>query len=383
MPVTVQSWEELITGSLQPSRLTLIPLADEVIEAFIRQSERERDHARNLLIEGIINRPEIRDKQQFVQLNQALLIRLLDRVYNYRQTEGLDRKLVEMYSIIVQHLEATLQFIEDFFGTYFDQDENVPLPYFFYATSELSRQAQLLKTKLETSDDVDALLIAILLKNFNRICEKKTGTATYNELVYQRSLMNGLLSEETPASEVSIRQVLYFFNFNDDDYIAYNYRQFTNLLDLQATKQEKIAALRYEQKMINQLRTKLHTQFNPDMPSLKEQLNQWITEEITFLQAEPASETSPKAENDPEDKIHTSLSVAKLALILRLMVIDKIIVNRVVAQVLRITIKTVTTVKRENIAFGSIETKYHNPDRGTISAVKDMLFKWINILNKL
>lgn len=62
--------------------------------------------------------------------------------------------------------------------------------------------------------------------------------------------------------------------------------------------------------------------------------------------------------------------MAKLALLIRLMVIDKIITNRVVAQVLPIAIKTITTLQKENIAFGSLETKYHNPDRGTISAVK-------------
>jgi len=62
---------------------------------------------------------------------------------------------------------------------------------------------------------------------------------------------------------------------------------------------------------------------------------------------------------------------------------DKIITNRVVAHVLRIAVKVFTTLQKENIAFGSLETKYHNPDRGTICAVKDMLFRWINILNKL
>ena len=65
------------------------------------------------------------------------------------------------------------------------------------------------------------------------------------------------------------------------------------------------------------------------------------------------------------------------------MIVDKVITNRIVAQVLRIVVKTVTTLQRENISFGSLETKYHNPDRGTISAVKDMLFRWINILGKL
>ena len=119
------------------------------------------------------------------------------------------------------------------------------------------------------------------------------------------------------------------------------------------------------------------------MPSLKEQVNQWIEEEIKFLEAEPAAVPPSKTELEPEEKIHTSLSVAKLALLIRLMVIDKIITNRVVAQVLRIIVRMTTTLQRENIAFGSLETKYHNPDRGTISAVKDMLFRWINILNKL
>jgi hypothetical protein len=52
-------------------------------------------------------------------------------------------------------------------------------------------------------------------------------------------------------------------------------------------------------------------------------------------------------------------------------------------QVLCITALTVTTLQKVNIAFGSLETKYHNPDPGTINAVKDMLFRWINILNKL
>lgn len=383
MPVILQKWEELITGSLHPSRIDVDLLTDEVIENFIRQSETERDKARNLLIEGIINRPEIRDKQQYVQLNQALLIRLLDTVYSYKQTKGLDRKQVELYSTIVQHLESVLVFIEDFFSNYFDRNERVPLPYFLIATGELYQQVQLLKTKLEAGNAIDSLLVAILIKNFSGICERKAQTATYNELVYQRSLMNELLSEDTKADETTIRQVLFFFNFNDDDYIAYNYSMLTSLLEQQPTKREKFATLRYEQKTINQFRTKLHTQLNAAMPSLKEQVNQWMDEEIKFLEAEPPTEAAPKAENGPEDKIHTSLSVAKLALLLRLMVIDNIIVNRVVAQVLRITVRTVSTLHKENIAFGSLETKYHNPDRGTISAVKDMLFKWINILNKL
>jgi len=119
------------------------------------------------------------------------------------------------------------------------------------------------------------------------------------------------------------------------------------------------------------------------MPSLKEQVNGWIYEEVKFLENDHLIEKIENGTGENENKIHTSLSVAKLALLIRLLVIDKIIINRTVAPMLRIMTKLFATLQREEISFGSMETKYHAPDKATISAVKDILFKWINILNKL
>ena len=383
MPVILNKWDELITNTISPINIILIPLTDEGIRGFIVQSEAEREKVRSLLVDGIINRPKIRDKQQYIQVNQALLIRLLDKLYSYKKLPGLGDKILHLYDIVSQHLEATLNFIEDFFSNYFDRNERAPMPYFSSSIDELCRKLELLETALEANVDVGAELGAILTRNFENFCLGGRTSATYNELYYQRNLMNELLTDETLATENSIKEVLFFFNFNNDDYIAYLYQNLTSLTESLATRREKIAALRFEQKTINQLRTKMNTILNSNMPSIKEQVNQWIEEEIKFLEADITNETITKTENELEDKIHTSLSVAKLALLLRLMIIDKIIVNRVVAQVLRITVRTITTLQTENIAFGSLETKYHNPDRGTINAVKDMLFRWINILNKL
>ena len=383
MPVIINKWDELITDTLSPTNIILSSLNDEVVRGFIFQSEAEKEKAKSLLINGIINRPKIRDKQQYVQVNQALLIRLLDKLYTYKQFPELDDKILRLYNTISGHLEAILNFIEDFFSNYFDRNERAPMPYFSASIDELCRKLELLKGALEANADIDRRLGTILNRNFENFCLGGKTSATYNELYYQRNLMNELLTDATLTTEIFIREVLFFFNFNDDDYVAYLYQNFTALTEHLATRREKIAALRFEQKTINQLRTKLNTILNSNMPSLKEQVNQWIEEEIKFLESDITNAAITKTENETDDKIHTSLSVAKLALLLRLMVIEKVIVNRVVAQVLRITARTVTTLQAENIAFGSLETKYHNPDRGTISAVKDMLFRWINILNKL
>lgn len=45
--------------------------------------------------------------------------------------------------------------------------------------------------------------------------------------------------------------------------------------------------------------------------------------------------------------------------------------------------KMVTTLQKDEISFGRLETKYLAPDKATKTAVRDMLFKWINILRKL
>ncbi len=50
---------------------------------------------------------------------------------------------------------------------------------------------------------------------------------------------------------------------------------------------------------------------------------------------------------------------------------------------LRIVGKTFSTLQKDDISIDSLETKYHDRDKATINTVKDMLFKWINILGKL
>ena len=110
------------------------------------------------------------------------------------------------------------------------------------------------------------------------------------------------------------------------------------------------------------------------MPSLKEQINDWTDEEIKFLENVQLPEKVADKLNENEDKIHESLSVAKLSVLLRLLVIDKIIIVRTVTQMLRVAAKIFTTLQKDDIFFGSLTNKYEAPDKATINAVKDLLF---------
>lgn len=382
MSIILKKWDTLINTTLNPISESCRLINDESIKNLIAESEFERENVRNLLIEGVIDRQKIMDKQQYVQVTQAMLIRLLDRVHSYKQNSGLGNKLLGLYNAVSQHLEHVLDFIEDFFGNYFDRNEKVPAPYLHISVEELCNHLQHLQ-KLMESNEVDRELTKILVSNFKNFCSIKSTGPTYNELLYQKDLMGELLSDNVLQSEKAIREVLFYFNFNDDDFVAYLFERLKILSESYGSNKEKIAALRYEQKNFNQLRSKLNCYLSPNMPPLKEQVNGWIEEEIKFLQTEPVLSVSSKVENEVDDKIQTSLSVSKLALLIRLMVIDKVITNRVVAQVLRLVIRTVATTQSNNIGFSSLESKYHKTDKGTTSAVKEMFFRWINILNQL
>ena len=383
MPVLLQKWETLISTTLNPSSGISYTLTDEWIQDNIHQSQLNKESLKTLLIEGVIDRQKIIDKQHYIQIHQAILIRLLDKLHHYKQLVEPDSKLLYLYNAITQDVENVLNYIEDFFSSYVDRNERVPAMYFEASKEEFRRQLQELEAMINEKKMIDSKLSHIILRNFEEFCSNQTSRPTYYELFYQKNLLNELLSSNSLNTKESVQEILFYFNFNDDNYVIYFFEKLQALTEPLTTQKEKIATLRYEQKVINQLRIRLDYTLIAGMPSLKEQLSSWIDEEIKFLETDAAPAILNKADSEHDEKINTSLSVAKLALLLRLMVIDKIITNRVIAQMLRVVVRMFATLQTENIAFGSLETKYHNPDRGTISAVKDMLFRWINILNKL
>ena len=306
MPMILCKWDKLIATTLYPSNSNLASFTYKCVQNLIDQSKQEQEKLRTLLIEGIVDRPKITDKQQYVQVNQAMLIRLMDKLYSYKQKPGLNDNILCLYDTISQHLENALDFIEDFFSNYFDRNEKVPAAYLIISIGELLKQLKVLQQTLESNETINSELTNILLQNFNRFCTQKMLCATYNELVYQKDSMSELLLEKTLESEVSIKEVLFYFNFNDHDYVSYLCNKLTALAESLPTKMEKTAALRFEQKNVNQLKTKLNCCLCCTMSSLKKQVNNWIEEELKFIETNLTFVKPQKAETETEDKIHTS-----------------------------------------------------------------------------
>ena len=379
----LDKWNTIINGRLNPLN-TNDDLSDaEAVQLVINESEEDQQTIRSMLIEDLIEKPNVMDKEQYVKVNQTLLIRILDKLFAYSQTRPLNENILFLYNTISQHLQTTLDFVEDFFNNYFDHNEKVPEPYISIAKENIKKQVKQLKHIVSKQESTDTFLTNLVLESIQHLLGTKSIVITYSRLSYHKMLLNELLSQKVMQSTQCIKEALYYINYNEDNFITYEYEWLKELTKELPSNQEKIAALRFEQKKINQLPLKPNCCYNPNMPSLKDQINGWIDEEVKFLENVQFPEKVADKLIKNEDKIHTTLSVAKLAVLLRLLVIDKIIINRTVAPMLRVAAKIFTTLQTDDISFGSLETKYHAPDKATINAVKDMLFKWINILNRL
>lgn len=381
--IILDKWNTIINDKLNPLNTNDDLLDTEAVQLMINESEEDHQTIRSMLIEDLIEKPNVMDKEQYVKVNQTLLIRILDNLFTYSQIKPLNENILRLYNTISQHLQSTLDFVEDFFNNYFDHNEKVPEPYISIAKENIKKQVKQLKHTVLKQESTDPFLTNIVLDRIQHLLGAETIVITYSRLSYHKMLLNELLSQKVMQSTQTVKEILYYINFNEDIFITYEYEWLKELTKELPTNQEKIVALRFEQKKINQLPLKPNCCYNPNMPSLKDQMNGWIDEEVKFLKNVQLPEKVATKVNENEDKIHTSLSVAKLAVLLRLLVIDKIIINRTVAPMLRVAAKIFTTLQTDEISFGSLETKYHAPDKTTINAVRDMLFKWINILNRL
>jgi hypothetical protein len=82
-------------------------------------------------------------------------------------------------------------------------------------------------------------------------------------------------------------------------------------------------------------------------------------------------------------KLNTSLSVAQLACLLRLLHEENILCHPNQTEALQFFARHFATDRTDQISSVSLRTKYYNVDRSTAESVKDLLFQMVNRLRKI
>jgi hypothetical protein len=322
----------------------------------------------SVLMDEFISNTLIQDKGQYIRLVQALLINLSDNLY-LKQDE---------FTTICHQIENSLLFIQNFFYQQFDADSRLTKFYLWQFAECCKLKFDYWHIKLNGSPLIDALQECLTVNFIS-----PENSMTFRKTSYLKYLLQEIESATTVISEDYVRELFIYNNFNSTCFISHEIELVKTKLNKFQTNQEVISFLQAEQTRIIQLKIKSGSFYDNQQPSIKKQLSDWITEEIKQLEVKNRKAADKDLMIDPESKIQTSLSVAKLAVLIRLMVADKIIINKTVAPMLRTVTKLFTTLQKDEISFGSLETKYHAPDKTTLNTMKEMMQKWVGILGKL
>ncbi len=346
-------------------------------------------HLKENILQAALNA----DKENFLSLYisnvQTALTALLDKmagllnqeqaVITCKNNNGAIGKIILLEK---EGLEKTLLFIQQYFGPYFNLDQLIPSCMEAGPVESVQSLLNAIDGKINATN-IDEKLLCIALKSCRGFVTGSSRIITYLSLNYYVDLLqeiNALTQTNENVNEALYEKLLYL-NFNDPLFFDYSIKKIT--VDKALAEADE---LNQYLKHAKQLRVKLHTALHNELPSIQEQICNWLEEEKYYLQ--PGSPDNLPDEREliynPSQsiKLELAIPVGVLGFLLKLFVAGRIITNKTNQTLSVFFASNCRTAKQESISFDSLYNKYHQASLEAIKITKDILNTLIRLIHK-
>lgn len=361
----------------------------EVVKKALRE---EAERIKKKFVHEIFGFEDERHLERYIQLHQQELIRLTDLLANRVKKLNPEREsdFTDLYQFAGSMLEGLLEFIERHFTKYFDQDTKAPESYIILAGSDVVKGFGDLQDQLKQLE-ADPYLIELALHPLKKFIENiPSGQISYRKIIYVKEVhkeLSRVIHAGKRNDEVNedVRLVLLYLNFNTIKYFRYYTNYVNALLREIDSASGRIERLSYLLKTINQTQVKPEVGYNRAIRTLKDQLVDWISEEIFYLekmyQINEKNLSVGGALTD-DFKLRTEMSVSQLAYLLKVFIETKIIHNKNVSELIRFFSRFFQTKRLENISYESFRVRYYNTEDSTKRSVRNILLLMVDHINK-
>jgi len=161
--------ENFVAKTLHPARLKQTDSVVSQIPQWRELIASETDRIRKQFINTVFNSKE-RQRELYIQHHQVQLIRMADQIFQYlsiKNPKGIyqtskDDIVTGFYKEIFRYTEDLLNYIEQYFTSYFDRGADVPRVYLLLNQRSLRSSIKALRLKLAelnaNADFIDVLL---------------------------------------------------------------------------------------------------------------------------------------------------------------------------------------------------------------------------------
>lgn len=287
------------------------------------------------------------------------------------------------------YLEKLLRFIEKEYRNYLNVNIQIPYRSILVKEFEITDKLNEVKSRL-LNINIDNELLKLtyepLLKMSTIKIQEKV---TYYQFNYCSDIIETLYKlfkrRNDEVSENDIKDCLFDLNFNSLHFFDCLVMDISKELQLVENNLQKIDILYRELKNYNQKQTRNFIRYNQKVPSIKEQVINWIEEEIEYLSKKiklEANQFTSVSNNEDKIKFLTGLSVAQLSYFFALLIETGIIKHKNQADIFRFISENFKTINTEKISADSIKSKYYNIETSTKNAIREKIITLLSLTKR-
>ncbi len=284
----------------------------------------------------------------------------------------------DIFKILYKTLDSILLFIEETFIKYIDKSLDISYQqrlWFVHQNQEKIEHILINIPNLQVPKIVKDEICQLLSK----IKENKISNITYESKEYYSTLikvLDHLLNKEIVPSKEQLYAVLISLDFNTFKIFFFMTDDIKSKIKILKNNEDKLKLYREYLKKVKTIVNTIPYRLNPDLPSLRQNLLDWITEEITFYQEFIKSNTSGLMEevnnNVSNNRRLLKVSVPEVSLITKLLYESKV-VDGPRTDLFSFLSKTFRTEKASSISSESLSNNYYSVSESSKRSVKKML----------
>lgn len=331
---------------------------------------------------------------KYVQEHQRALLNLSSQVLQHLDeghpqiyTLSDQYTLPDIYKLIFISLESLTTYLQQQFAVYLDSTAPVAYRDRIIHAFRMRQQLETIQPALEQSG-INSSLQAVLSEPFQRIQSLPQQEVTHLSLGYLQKLLQGVeaLAQENALNQERLIALLLVLNFNSSAFINWFTEHLEDELSAKQTIEDRLNILYYHRKYCKQLHVEKAQVYQLRRATVDEQLLTWINEEIRYwdqVQASLGQDTSTDTPSFRPERIKTNMTVAQMALLLRLFREAELFPRQNQANVFRQFSSILYSSKQEEVSAQSLRGKYAQHDSHTIAVLKDKVGAMLTFLNSL
>jgi len=323
--------------------------------------------------------------RRYTRFQQQLILELADRLYLQigDRKKSLAREnysVLNLPAFLLEGLLGLKDFLIQYFNAYINGEGKIPDAAIPAVRRKMTEASERLSASLQNVE-LDVTLRACICDYLEDIIMMDADSPlSYRTAEYLTSFTETIAVTADFADNrdltQSVTEALFYMNFNHHSFCQW-YQEVIEVKKSSLRPHDQLAMLTKQLLMLKSMPVMLTMSFDPKVLPINSQLENWLNEYIRHETAQP------DIPDEPPGKIELKLTVAQLALLIRLLYEEDVFAMKNIAALLKFFSNHFMSKKQEHISYGSMNKLYYSGDQFTGYAVREILLKMVAKINKM